>query len=201
MIPYHARPGRSPAPCSRERGVDAQHDHAPKAACLPTCPGWAEGALSLFAFQRRYLEMLEACRAALAIELVDVAPATQGVVLPEYLKEEPVVRVTMVVGRDTSEVLLDEWGVRCNLTFRGRRTDCAFPWPSILGGVLRPPARKRPRFGVIAGTEDVRWPEPAVATPELAERGANTDSAPPEPPKPAGPRRFGVIEGGKGKKD
>ena len=194
MIPYHARPGRSPAPCSRDRGVDAQHDHAPKAACLPTCPGWAEGALSLFAFQRRYLEMLEACRAALAIELVDVAPATQGVVLPEYLKEEPVVRVTMVVGRDTSEVLLDEWGVRCNLTFRGRRTDCAFPWPSILGGVLRPPLRKRPRFGVIAGTEDV----------PPAERGANTETPPPEPPRPPtppGPRRFGVIEGGKGKKD
>ena len=128
------------------------HDHAPKEACSPSCPGWAEGALSLFAFQRRHAEMLEACRTAAAIELVDVAPSTQGVVLPEYLKEDQVVRLTMVVGRDTPEVLLDEWGIRCNLTFRGRRTDCAFPWPSILGGVLRPPARKRPRFGVIAGS-------------------------------------------------
>ncbi len=66
------------------------HDHAPKAACSPSCPGWAEGALSLFAFQRRHAEMLEACRAAAAIELVDVAPSTQGVVLPDYLKEEAV---------------------------------------------------------------------------------------------------------------
>jgi hypothetical protein len=174
--------------------VHRQHDHAPTAACQPSCPGWAEGALSLLAFQRRYPEMLEACRSAAAIEQVDVAPSTRGVVLPEYLKAEEVVRLTMVVGRDTPEVLLDAWGIRCNLTFRGRRQDCAFPWPSGLGGHLRPAARKRPRFGVIAGTEDV----PAHAEP--AERGANAEREP-EPQRPAGPRRFGVIEGGKGKKD
>jgi hypothetical protein len=129
--------------------------------------------------------MLEACRAAAAIELVDVAPATQGVALPEYLKEDDVVRLTHVVGRDTPEVLLDEWGIRCNLTFRGRRLDCAFPWPSILGGVLRPPARKRPRFGVIEGVEDGSPP------PGAGRRAGGT----------ASPPRFGVIEGGKGKKD
>ena len=39
---------------------------------------------------------------------------------------------------------LDEWGVRCNLTFRGRRFDCAFPWPSVLAGILKAPERKRP---------------------------------------------------------
>jgi hypothetical protein len=177
--------------------MDAQHDHAPKAACQPTCPGWAEGALSLFAFQRRHAEMLEACRAASAIELVDVAPSTQGVVLPEYLKEEPVVRLTMVVGRDTSEVLLDEWGIRCNLTFRGRRVDCALPWPSVLGGVLRPPARKRPRFGVIAGSEDAARPEKAAT--DAVQPAPDAEGATREPSR--GPRRFGVIEGGKGKKD
>ncbi len=131
--------------------MSPQHDHGPKEACQPSCPGWAEGALSLFALQRRHAEMLEACRAAAAIEVVDVAPQTQGVVLPEYLKEESVVRLTMEVGRDTPEVLLDEWGIRCNLTFRQRRFDCAFPWPAILNGCLRAPERKRPRFGVIQG--------------------------------------------------
>jgi hypothetical protein len=181
--------------------VDPQHDHAPKAACLPSCPGWPEGALSLFAFQRRHAEMLEACRSAAAIEVVDVVPGTQGVVLPEYLKDEPVVRVTMVVGRDTPEVLLDEWGIRCNLTFRGRRADCAFPWPSVLSGILRPPARKRPRFGVIAGTEDALRPAPEPASPERATSDRRDGEAPPDAPRPAGPRRFGVIEGGKGKKD
>ncbi len=183
------------------------HDHAPKAACSPSCPGWAEGALSLFAFQRRHAEMLEACRAAAAIELVDVAPSTQGVVLPDYLKEEAVVRLTMVVGRDTPEVLLDDWGIRCNLTFRGRRVDCALPWPSILGGVLRPPPRKRPRFGVIAGAEDAA---PAAAVPERtageppppAREAPSGQVAGATPPEPRAPRpRFGVIEGGKGKKD
>jgi hypothetical protein len=131
--------------------VDAHHDHPADAHCLPACPAWPEGALQLYAIQRRYAEMLEACRAAAAIEYVIVAPAAPGTVLPEHLQREELVRLNLVVGRDTPEVLLDEWGVRCNLTFRGRRFDCAFPWPSVLGGVLRRPERKRPRFGVIEG--------------------------------------------------
>ena len=95
--------------------------------------------------------MLEACRSAAAIECVIVAPSAPGVVLPEYLQEEELVRVNLVVGRDTQEVLLDEWGIRSQLTFRATRCECAFPWPSVLAGILRPPERKRPRFGVIQG--------------------------------------------------
>jgi hypothetical protein len=131
--------------------VDPHHDHTPDAACEPACPGWAEGALRLLAVRRRFGEMLAACRAAAAIEWLDVSPATQGTVLPDYLHDEALVRLNLVVGRDTPEVLLDEWGVRCNLTFRGRRFDCAFPWPAIWNGQLRPPERKKPRFGVIQG--------------------------------------------------
>jgi len=97
--------------------------------------------------------MLEACRTAVAVEWVVVAPATAGVVLPEYLHEEELIRVNLVAGRDTPEILLDEWGIRCNLTFRGRRSDCAFPWEAVLAGQLRPPEKekKRPKFGVIQG--------------------------------------------------
>jgi hypothetical protein len=95
--------------------------------------------------------MLEACRAAEAIEYVIVAPGAPGSALPDHLQQEELVRLNLVVGRDAPEVLLDEWGIRCNLTFRGRRFDCAFPWPSVLAGGLRPPPRKRPRFGVIQG--------------------------------------------------
>jgi hypothetical protein len=127
------------------------HEHAAEEPCPPTCPAWAEGALELFALQRRYAEMLEACRAAAQIDCVIVAPSAPGVLIPEYLREEELVRVNLVIGRDTPEVLLDEWGIRCNLTFRGRRQDCAFPWPSVLAGILRAPERKRPRFGVIQG--------------------------------------------------
>ncbi len=131
--------------------MDDPHDHPPEAPCAPACPGWPQGALELFALQRRYPEMLEACRAATIIECVIVAPSAPGVVLPEYLQDEELVRVNLVTGRDTPEVLLDEWGIRCNLTFRGARCDCAFPWPSVLAGILRRPERKRPRFGVIQG--------------------------------------------------
>lgn len=131
--------------------MDAAHDHPPEAKCLPSCAGWAEGALHLYALQRRYEDMLEACQTAAAIDYIIVAPGVQGVELPEYLQDEELVRLNVVVGRDTPEVLLDEWGLRCNLTFRGRRFDCAFPWTAILAGGLRPPERKRPRFGVIEG--------------------------------------------------
>ena len=133
------------------RCLDSRHDHPVDGRCLPDCPAWAEGALHFYALQRKHAEMLEACRAALAVEWLVVAPATAGVVLPEYLHEEELIRVNLVAGRDTPELLLDEWGVRCNLTFRGRRTDCAIPWEAVLAGQLRPPERKRPRFGVIQG--------------------------------------------------
>jgi hypothetical protein len=131
--------------------VETSHDHAPDGRCLSGCPGWSEGVLGLYALQRRYPEMLESCREAEALEFVCVAPAAPGVELPSFLQGEDVVRVNLVVGRDCPEVMLDEWGIRCSLTFRGRRHDCAFPWPSILSGGLKPPARKRPRFGVIQG--------------------------------------------------
>ena len=166
--------------------MEAYHDHPADGACTPACPGWAEGALQLHALQRRYDEMLAACRAADAIEYLYVSPSTHGAVLPEYLQQEEVVRLNLVVGRDTSEVLLDEWGVRCNLTFRSRRHECAFPWAAVLGGVLRPPPRRRPRFGVIDG--DAGGP-PAPLRAEAT--GASEDE-----PRP-GPPRLGVIPGGK----
>ncbi len=131
--------------------MEAHHDHPADAPCLPACPAWAEGSLQLFALQRRYVEMLEACRSAAAVEFVIVAPSAPGAILPEHLQHEDLVRLNLVVGRDTPEVLLDEWGLRCNLTFRGRRTDCALPWPSVLAGILKTPEKKRPRFGVIQG--------------------------------------------------
>jgi len=167
--------------------LESHHDHTPDAACPPTCPAWAEGSLRLFAVKRRHAEMLEACRSAAVIESLAVSPPTQGVVLPEYLQQDDVVWVNLVVGRDTPEVLLDEWGVRCSLTFRGRRCDCAFPWPSIMAGILRPPARKRQRFGVIDGAES--RPRDEAAEPAPRDGGG-------EKPRP-GPPRLGVIPGGK----
>jgi hypothetical protein len=127
------------------------HDHPPEGACTPACPAWAEGSIELFAVQRRYVDMLAACRAADHLECLIVAPETPGAELPDYLAEEPLVRLNLVVGRDCAEVMLDEWGVRAALTFRGRRRDCAFPWEAVMGGVLVAPPRPRPRFAVIEG--------------------------------------------------
>jgi hypothetical protein len=95
--------------------------------------------------------MLAACRAAEMVDSVIVNPSVQGVKLPDYLADEELVRLNLIVGRDTPELLLDEWGIRCTLTFRGRRFDCALPWSAVMAGVLRPPTKKKPRFQVIAG--------------------------------------------------
>ena len=127
------------------------HDHPPEGACTPACEGWAEGAIELFALQRRYQDMLAACRAAAHIEWLALAPETPGTKLPDYLCEEPVVRLNLVAGRDCPEVLLDEWGVHVALTFRGLRRDCAFPWEAVMAGLLAVPARPKPRFAVIEG--------------------------------------------------
>lgn len=127
------------------------HDHAPEGACLPSCPGWADGAVQHFAEQQRYADMLAACRAAAHIEHLDVVPEGAGAELPEYLAEEAVIRLNLVVGRDCPEVMLDEWGVRVALTFRGRRQDCAIPWSAVRSGLLSAPVRPRPRFAVIEG--------------------------------------------------
>ncbi len=131
--------------------MDAAHQHRPDEACTPACPGWAEGALHLFSLQRRYADMLGACQQAESVDSVIVNPAVPGVKLPEYLSEEELVRLNLVIGRDTPELLMDEWGLHCTLTFRGRRHDCALPWASVLAGKLKPPAKKRPRFQVIEG--------------------------------------------------
>ena len=99
--------------------------------------------------------MLAACREAAAIEWVMVAPGVAGVALPEYLREEQLVRLNLVAGRDTPEVMLDEWGIRCELTFQGVRKEVAFPW--TVGGLrdaAPPPERKKPRFGAHPGREE-----------------------------------------------
>ncbi len=131
--------------------MDEPHAHPPEDDCTPSCPRWAEWALHFYRLQQRWPGMLEACRTASAIECVMVAPGTAGVTLPEYLRDEELVRLNLVAGRDTPEVMLDEWGIRCELTFRGLRTEVALPWPAVVAGILRPPERKRPRFGVIQG--------------------------------------------------
>jgi hypothetical protein len=131
--------------------VDAPHEHPPEARCTPDCPRWSEGAIQFYFLQQRWPEMLEACRLASAIEWVMVAPGVAGVTLPEYLRDEQLVRLNLVAGRDTPEVLLDDWGIRCSLTFRGTRVEVAMPWGAVVAGTLRPPAPRKPRFGLIQG--------------------------------------------------
>ena len=98
--------------------------------------------------------MLAACRAAAQVDCVIVAPETAGRGAARLPRSRgALVRLNLVVGRDCKELMLDEWGLRVELTFRGRRHACAIPWEAVVGGLLAPPARPRPRFGVIQGGE------------------------------------------------
>jgi hypothetical protein len=180
------------------------HDHPPDGDCQPSCPAWAEGALELAAMLHRHDAMLAACRAAERIEFVLVAPGVPETEVPEFLKGEDFVRLNLVVGRDCPEVLLDEWGIRVTLTFRGRRYDCALPWPSVRAGVLTAPKalqRKPRRFGVIdGGPEAAATPAPAAAPAEAPSPAATAEPTPPPAAAPAAARPrvpFGVIPGGK----
>jgi hypothetical protein len=177
------------------------HDHPPEGDCLPACPAWADGALELYALLRRHDAMLAACRAAEHIEFLIIAPTTAGAELPDFLHGEELVRLNLVVGRDCPEVMLDEWGVRTNLTFRGRRNDCAIPWAAVMAGVLVPPPRKKPRFGVVDGgmvpgepaatSVASLTPVPASAPAEVPASTAPATPAPkptPAPPPPPAPR-------------
>jgi hypothetical protein len=180
------------------------HDHPPEGACAPACPLWSEGALELFALQRRHADMLAACRAAVQVECVIVAPETPGAELPDFLAAQELVRLNLVVGRDCPEVMLDEWGIRCNLTFRGRRTDCAIPWTAVKGGLLRaPPQPRKRKFGVVDGGAGAEAPaeEPAPFAAPAPATAATAPEPPQEPPQPPTrtplPRPFGVIRGGR----
>jgi hypothetical protein len=167
--------------------------------------------LELCALRRRPDAMLAACRAADHVEFVVVAPATPGIVLPEFLAGEQLVRLNLVQGRDCPEVMLDERGIQVTLTFRGRRHECVLPWEAVKAGVLAPPKKKVRRFGVVEGGAGGKAPapaEPAAATPTPAPAPAPTPvpvpapastaspaEPPPPPPRPRVP--FGVILGGK----
>ena len=131
--------------------MDVPHEHPPEARCTPACARWSEWAIHFYFLQQRWPEMLEACRAAEAIEWVMVAPGVPGVALPEYLRDEQLVRLNLVAGRDTPEVFLDEWGIRCTLTFRGVQSDVAFPWEAVIAGALRVPPKRKPAFQLIDG--------------------------------------------------
>ena len=122
--------------------------------------------------------MLAACREASAIEWVMVAPGVAGVELPEYLREEQLVRLNLVAGRDTPEVLLDEWGIRCALTFRGRRSRWPCPGRRWSPGRCAPPERKKPRFGVIQGGKKDSGAAPGRATEADGRAAAGLPEAP-----------------------
>ena len=60
-------------------------------------------------------------------------------------------RLNLVAGRDTPEVCSTSGASAAASRSAGAASTARCPWASIIAGALRPPERKRPRFGVIEG--------------------------------------------------
>src|SRR3954466_9701339 len=54
-----------------------------------------------------------------------------GVLVPENLKHEPHLLLNLSYRFDPPDLAVGEWGVRCTLTFAGRRFTIAVPWSAL----------------------------------------------------------------------
>ena len=54
-----------------------------------------------------------------------------GVLVPEHLKHEPHLLLNLSYRFDPPDLAVGEWGVRCTLTFAGKRFTIAVPWSAL----------------------------------------------------------------------
>lgn len=54
-----------------------------------------------------------------------------GVTVPPSLRDEPHLRLNLSYRFDPPDLSLGEWGVRCTLSFSGRRCGVAVPWSAL----------------------------------------------------------------------
>ncbi len=54
-----------------------------------------------------------------------------GVLVPEHLKQEPHLLLNLSYRFEPPDLAVGEWGVRCTLTFGGKRFTIAVPWSAL----------------------------------------------------------------------
>ncbi len=54
-----------------------------------------------------------------------------GVLVPEHLKQDPHLLLNLSYRFDPPDLAVGEWGVRCTLTFGGKRFTIAVPWSAL----------------------------------------------------------------------
>ncbi|MBU1432739.1 hypothetical protein KKF91_19545, partial [Myxococcota bacterium] len=60
-------------------------------------------------------------------------PGVEGVVLPEHLRAQPVVRLHLSRTFNLSVLEIGPLAVRADLSFQGQRSLCVLPWAAIVG--------------------------------------------------------------------
>jgi stringent starvation protein B len=132
-----------------------------------------------------------------------------GVLVPEHLKQEPHLLLNLSYRFEPPDLAVGEWGVRCTLTFGGRRFTIAVPWSALYAisshhskefwmypddmprELLEAAPERMQQSGEITGPLDSLDPKPgarAVLREVVMERrGDDTPEPPKDPPEP--PRR------------
>jgi hypothetical protein len=171
-----------------------------------------------FQKRRKLLEMLDE-----GLVMVHLDPRPEGVIVPPWLKSDPVLRLNLAYGFRLPALDVGPEGVYAVLSFNKQNFGCSLPWSAIFaltfpdqgheGRVWAeslPPelaaevARREAELGPM---DDEALPEGDEAEPasaELAPAPARAEASPPRPPaiaeahepKPAPPPLFLVHEGG-----
>ncbi len=132
-----------------------------------------------------------------------------GVLVPEHLKLEPHLLLNLSYRFDPPDLAVGEWGVRCTLTFAGRRFTIAVPWSALYAisshlskefwmypddmprELLDASPERIAQSGESAGSptnpDDAKDQRRAVLREVVMERKADSDEPPKDPPEP--PRR------------
>lgn len=127
--------------------------------------------------KRKKLEAM--LRMGRGLVMVHLDPRRDGVVVPEYLSHDPVLRLNLAYGFNLPALDIDDSGVFAILSFGGRNFGCTLPWHAIF-------AMTRPG-DAHAG---VAWPE--STPPELAAALAESDLETPPPPP-----TLSAVDGGR----
>jgi stringent starvation protein B len=113
---------------------------------------------------------------------IHLDPRRPGVVVPRWFTSEPqlVLQVGLNMAVQIPDLVVDDDGIRCTLSFNRSPTWCNIPWTSVFGlrdedgrqmtwpddippELLRPAAPPKPRLAVVPAPEPAEAPAPARA--------------------------------------
>ena len=65
--------------------------------------------------------------------MVHLDARSPGVTVPPALKKEAHLRLNLSYNFSPPDLSLNDWGVRCTLSFSGHRFKVSIPWPALFG--------------------------------------------------------------------